>query len=70
MIKFDIEQFAEDIICKRILLSASRREVVEQSGINPNSIRDIEQGVSKNPTINTVVQMCEWLGKDVTEYIK
>ncbi len=69
--KFDIAEFGECVFKHRnITLQIGRSKVSKESGVNESVIRDLENGVSKNPTIGTITGLCNWMNIDINKFIK
>lgn len=68
--KFDLDKFSDQVFRHRnINLKIGREKAANQCKVNECVIRDIETGVSKSPSIHTVVNLCGWMGADINHFV-
>jgi transcriptional regulator with XRE-family HTH domain len=67
--RLDNLQFAKDIMTKRLIEDKqSMKECCELIGTSPATLSRIERGAM--PELITYANICKWLNKDLTTYIK
>lgn len=65
---FDIEQFREDILTKRVIKDKlTLRQVSDKTKVSPATISRIER--SHMPDTETFCKLCLWLGNPPGKYI-
>ena len=67
--KLDYINLGSELFMHRTKNELTRKEVAAQIGISMNSVREFEEGYSENPKVNIVLNICEFIGKSVYDFV-
>ncbi len=68
--KYQINKIASNVKNRRMDMDLSREELARKAKVNYNTIIKLESGANKNPTIKTLVGICNVFGCTVEVLIK
>jgi len=68
---FDQEKFSNDLFMHRVnKLQITASKACDELNVSHSQIHALEQGKTKNPSIDIAYRCCKWMGKSLYDYLK